>query len=238
MQKQRSDLFHFLSSIHNFNLAPVMSKVIEMTRKGKEYSKVLNSSGHGKFSIEDDEDEENVEISFERDSTVDETRSESSQSGGNDYRNVYPIEGKGLIMNCFGRTANLWNTLTFSWMEKLLTTGNKRPLEMDDLYKLAYEDSAEGVYKKFKRGWLQQIKTEETPSLAMAFFHAFGTPFIAAGLLKLVHDSSLFVGPQLLNALINFLNDPSEPLETGLWYVFGIFISNLVMSLCLRQYFW
>ena len=67
---------------------------------------------------------------------------------------------------------------------------------------------------------------------------AFGRFFLTAAVLKLVHDSLLFVGPQLLNALINFLNDPSEPMSTGLWYVFGLFTSNLVMSLCLRQYFW
>lgn len=215
-----------------------MSKIIEMTRKGKEYSKVLNNSGHGQFSIEDEDDEENVEISFERDPHASETRSESSQSSGNGYRSARPVEDRGFVMNSIRWTSDMWSTLTFSWMEKLLKTGNERPLEMEDLYKLAYEDSAEGVYKKFKQGWLQQIKTEETPSLTMAFFHAFGKPFMAAALLKLVHDSSLFVGPQLLNALINFLNDPNEPLETGLWYVFGLFVSNLVMSLCLRQYFW
>jgi hypothetical protein len=209
---------------------------IEMSKRpGKDYSKVLNSSGHGKFSIEDD-DEDNIEISF--------TDSGDARSDSGSNAEAYspfgraPTEDRGVFLNSVDWIRHTWSILTFSWMQKLLETGNQRPLEMEDLYKLAYSDSAEGVYKKFKQGWLQELKANDTPSLTMAFFHAFGTPFMMAAMLKLVHDSCLFVGPQLLNALINFLNDPSQPLETGLWYVFGLFISNLVMSLCLRQYFW
>ncbi len=207
-------------------------------RKGKDYTKVLSSSAHGNFSIEDEDDNDNVEISFDRDSNADEIRSQDSNSSFNGFRTTSYSGDKGTLRNAVDWVGDLWSTLTFSWMQKLLKTGNERPLEMEDLYKLSYEDSAEGVYKKFKKGWLTQLNTAEEPSLTWAFFHAFGRPFLAAALLKLIHDSSLFVGPQLLNALINFLNDPSQPMEVGLWYVFGLFASNLVMSLCLRQYFW
>ncbi|KAJ1439399.1 pdr transporter [Ochromonadaceae sp. CCMP2298] len=124
-------------------------------------------------------------------------------------------------------------------MQELLRKGNEKPLEMDDLYKLSYSDSAEGVYQNFKEGWTRELqKPGQEPSLAWAFFHAFGTPFLAAAVLKFIHDSALFVGPQLLNALINFLEDPEAPLQTGLLYVLGLFLANLVMSICLRQYFW
>ena len=202
---------------------------------------MLNSSGHGKFSIEDDDDEnDNVEISFESDTAA--TAAISEQNRGHNlshgYRTIHYTGDKGNFWDAVDWTTDLWSTLTFSWMEQLLKTGNEKPLEMADLGKLAYQDSAEGVYKKFKHGWVEQLHSTDSPSLTMAFFHAFGTPFLTAAFLKLVHDSALFVGPQLLNALINFLNDPSQPMETGLWYVFGFFVTNLVMSLCLRQYFW
>ena len=72
----------------------------------------------------------------------------------------------------------------------------------------------------------------------MAYFHAFGMPFIMAGGLKMIHDMLIFVGPFLLNRIIHFLDDPSEPLSNGLLYVFGLFAANAVMSLCLRQYFY
>jgi hypothetical protein len=211
-----------------------MSKIIELTGKSQNYNKVSSDSAHGKFSIEDDEDED-VELSFEQGNSPSNGRNGSNNSS---YREAYSTSDKGPFLNAVYWTSELWSTLTFSWMQKLLQTGNERPLEMSDLYKLSYEDSAEGVYKKFKKGWLVQLAQHEEPSLTSAFFHAFGRPFMMAALLKFVHDSLLFVGPQLLNALINFLNDPSQPMSVGLWYVFGLFAAQLTMSLCLRQYFW
>ena len=42
-----------------------------------------------------------------------------------------------------------WSMLTFSWMQPLLTKGNQRAIEQSDLYKLSYNDSAEGIYSPF-----------------------------------------------------------------------------------------
>ncbi len=54
------------------------------------------------------------------------------------------------------------------------------------------------------------------PSLIRALYNAFGADFLYAGLLKLVHDSCLFVGPQVLNRLIRFLRDEDAPMSYGL----------------------
>ena len=54
------------------------------------------------------------------------------------------------------------------------------------------------------------------PSLIKALYNAFGYDFLRAGLLKLIHDSSLFVGPQVLNRLIQFLRDRDAPLSYGI----------------------
>jgi len=54
------------------------------------------------------------------------------------------------------------------------------------------------------------------PSLIRALYNAFGADFLNAGLLKLVHDSCLFVGPQVLNRLIRFLRDENAPMSYGL----------------------
>lgn len=81
-------------------------------------------------------------------------------------------------------------------------------------------------------------KAKAKPSLAKTYLYVFGYPFMVAGALKLVHDSLIFVGPLILNKLIVFLGDPSQPQRVGLEYVAVLFFANLVMSLCLRQYFW
>ena len=127
-----------------------MSSMIEMNaRKGKEYSKVQSSSTHGKFSIEDDDDGDNIEISFSDNGG----NGKSENSGNSDAYSPFsraPSENRAFPLNVIDWVQHIWSVLTFSWMQKLLVTGNERPLEMDDLYKLAYQDSAEGVYKIFK----------------------------------------------------------------------------------------
>lgn len=109
---------------------------------------------------------------------------------------------------------------------------------MDDLYPLIPDDTAVIIYKKFKKYWNLQLNYSH-PNLSIAYFKAFGLPFLFAAILKLIHDSCLFAGPYLLNKLIKYLSsNPPEPLSLGLYYVFGLFITNFLMSLCLRQYFW
>ena len=76
------------------------------------------------------------------------------------------------------------------------------------------------------------------PSLIWALFNAYGSDFVRAGLLKLVHDSCLFVGPQVLNRLIHFLRDPDAPLSYGLGLVLAVTCSQITISICLRHYFY
>lgn len=56
------------------------------------------------------------------------------------------------------------------------------------------------------------------PSLIWTLYKSFGTEFINAGYLKLIHDACLFVGPQVLNRLIHFVRTP----EYTLTYGFGL----------------
>lgn len=191
------------------------------------YKKVDNQSSHGLFSIGDLEDDEvDEEMNIPRDSS---TTSQSSSSSHLDDL------GNGSF-SCTPYV--IWNTLTFSWMQSLLQKGNQKPLTIDDLDELPRQDSSDGIYRRFITVWNQQLKEETEPSLTWTFAFAFGKPFLAAGVLKLIHDTALLFGPMLLNALIKFLSDPSKPFSTGLYYVLGLFLANFAMSLCLRQYFW
>lgn len=148
----------------------------------------------------------------------------------------------------YSNPLNVWTIISFSWMQDLLELGHKKPLELSDLYYLADKDSAESIYKTFKHYWIQEmndffqkhekITKTDHPSLIKTLFKTFGQPFAMAAILKLIHDSALFMGPVLLSKLVNFLDDPSQPLSTGLKYVLYLFLINVLMSLCLRQYFW
>jgi hypothetical protein len=60
---------------------------------------------------------------------------------------------------------------------------------------------------------------QEQPSLIWTLYNSFGTDFINAGYLKLIHDACLFVGPQVLNRLIHFVRTPEYTLTYGLGLV-------------------
>jgi hypothetical protein len=220
-----------------------------------------SSSQHGLFTIDDEEDdseneEEEVVFSDAAHSTTKSRRAAGRRRKSDevdvDAYDDFGVASQSQKITLCGALGAVWTALTFSWVRPLIAIGNQRPLEQADLYELTAADSSSGVYTRFRKYWRKQLKQANkatpaaiaagkkppVPSFPAALFHAFGTPFMAVGGLKLFHDSCMFLGPLLLNRLILFLNDPSIPLSTGLYYVLGIFLSNFAMSLCLRQYFW
>ena len=56
---------------------------------------------------------------------------------------------------------------------------------------------------------------DEAKSIVSAVHHCFGSPFYLLGLLKFLGDSLSFVGPLILNALVQFIDDKVEPMLFG-----------------------
>lgn len=138
-------------------------------------------------------------------------------------------------------------------------------LNPEDLIDLMKNDRTEEVRDTFQRNWEESIlkgkenengsspKSEKKsifrrlvpsflippapshPSLTMSLWSSFSKPFLRAGLLKLIHDLNVFVGPQVLKALINFFKDADAPIMKGLLLCFVVTCSQLTMSICLRQ---
>ena len=72
----------------------------------------------------------------------------------------------------------------------------------------------------------------------MTLFRAFGFDCVVNGfILKIIHDSCVFVGPLVLNKMILFLGSDEYPISYGLKLTFAVTISQLTMSFCLRHYF-
>ncbi|KAF0685074.1 Aste57867_23002 [Aphanomyces stellatus] len=124
----------------------------------------------------------------------------------------------------------------FSWLTPLLDLGNKRPLEFDDLYQLNADDRAGHISATFKKYWAIET-AKPKPRLWWALARSFGGPFVAAGFLKLLHDSLQFVGPMVIKYIIAFLSDPEADVRTGISYAAAIFVAGVVQSFSLRQYF-
>jgi ABC-type multidrug transport system fused ATPase/permease subunit len=140
---------------------------------------------------------------------------------------------------------SLWSRLIFQWFDPILELGNKQQrLELHDLNLVSFplDCQTKEIQSRFYYYWNLQLESARntpthTPSLLMALFQSFGRDFIMAGFLKLIHDLSLFVGPLVLNGLIYFLRDANAPLYQGLELTLTVTVSQVLMSFCLRHYF-
>ncbi|KAE8982765.1 Canalicular multispecific organic anion transporter 2 [Phytophthora rubi] len=147
-----------------------------------------------------------------------------------------PVDAPGLGDRYPSQLSGCWGNVFFSWVTPLMKLGNERPLESDDLFQLDPYNRAANVSRQFGAAWEQQ-KRSGKPSLVWALSRAFGFKFVVAGFLKLIHDSLQFVGPMIIKDIIAYLSDPTAPLSEGLTYAGVIFVSGVVQSFALRQYF-
>ncbi|KAM6306423.1 ATP-binding cassette sub-family C member 2 [Aegotheles albertisi] len=83
-----------------------------------------------------------------------------------------------------------------------------------------------GPRKDFPRGWL--VKT-----LGKTFWQNL----LLSVAFKVVHDALVFVSPQLLKLLIAFVSDEESFAWQGYLYTILLFLTALIQSLCLQQYF-
>nr|XP_046270771.1 multidrug resistance-associated protein 1 [Scatophagus argus] len=79
-------------------------------------------------------------------------------------------------------------------------------------------------------------KTKE-PSLFRALCLTFGPFFLISCLYKIIHDVLMFIGPEILRLLIDFVNNSSAPSWQGYFYTALLFICTTVQSLILQKYF-
>jgi hypothetical protein len=98
---------------------------------------------------------------------------------------------------------SLWSRMIFGWFTPILHKGNeKKTLDQEDLelIPLPADCSTEDVTNEFDRYWSAEKKLS-SPSLLRALFRAFGAEFVK---FQTVHDLAIFVGPQVLHAIIVF----------------------------------
>ena len=75
-------------------------------------------------------------------------------------------------------------------------------------------------------------RERKTKTLLSALNTAFGVEYYSIGILKLLTDGFAFVGPMLLNRLVTYIEDPTEPSWHGYAYAAGLFLSTFLGALC------
>ena len=59
-------------------------------------------------------------------------------------------------------TATYPSKLFFSWFDRVIYTGSKKPLEPADLYSLQPSDSAKIISQVWKRNWAKEVERVDT----------------------------------------------------------------------------
>ncbi|KAI4887709.1 hypothetical protein NFI96_025031, partial [Prochilodus magdalenae] len=76
-----------------------------------------------------------------------------------------------------------------------------------------------------------------SPSLLLALCRTFGPYFLVSSIYKIIHDILMFVGPEILRLLIQYVNDSSAPTWHGYFYTALLFVCACVQTLILQKYF-
>ncbi|KAF8413521.1 hypothetical protein HHK36_001512 [Tetracentron sinense] len=102
---------------------------------------------------------------------------------------------------CPERHVNIFSNIFFGWMTPLMQQGYKRPITEKDVWKLDTWDQTETLNSKFQSCWLEESQRSK-PWLLRALNRSLGGRFWWGGIFKIGNDLSQFVGPVILNLLL------------------------------------
>ncbi|XP_019185928.1 PREDICTED: ABC transporter C family member 12-like isoform X2 [Ipomoea nil] len=136
---------------------------------------------------------------------------------------------------CPERQANIFSRIYFGWMTPLMKLGYKKPINEKDVWMLDTWDRSETLSRKFLMCWMEESQRSK-PWLLRALNNSLGGRFWFGGLFKVASDLCQFVGPVLLNKLLQSLQQ-GDPAWVGYLYAFFIFLGVSLGVLCEAQYF-
>ncbi|XP_025884380.1 ABC transporter C family member 12 isoform X3 [Solanum lycopersicum] len=102
---------------------------------------------------------------------------------------------------CPERYACILSRISFGWITPLLRQGYNRPITEKDVWKLDSWDKTETLSARFQRCWTEESRRKK-PWLLRALNCSLGGRFWYGGLFKVGSDLCQFVGPLLLNRLL------------------------------------
>ncbi|KAI3937783.1 hypothetical protein MKW98_024549, partial [Papaver atlanticum] len=120
-------------------------------------------------------------------------------------------------------------------MTPLMQKGYSRPITEKDVWRLDTWDQTETLNARFQSCWLKESQ-KPRPWLLRALNSSLGGRFWLGGFFKIGNDLSQFVGPVMLNLLLQSMQ-AGEPARIGYIYAFLIFVGVVLGVLSEAQYF-
>ncbi|KAJ4703008.1 ABC transporter C family member 2-like [Melia azedarach] len=135
---------------------------------------------------------------------------------------------------CPERHVSIFSRIYFGWITPLMQLGYKRPITEEDVWKLDTWDKTETVVEKFQRCWIEESH-RSNPWLLRALNNSLGGRFWLGGFMKIGSDISQFVGPVLLNHLLQSMQQGNSAWICYI-YAFSIFLGVCFGVLCNAHY--
>ncbi|KAM9312905.1 ATP-binding cassette sub-family C member 9 [Gastrophryne carolinensis] len=107
---------------------------------------------------------------------------------------------------------NLLSKATYWWMNPLITSAHKRPIDLKTIGKLPISMRALTNYVSLKDAYEEQKKAamdepHRTPSIWVAIYKAFGRPILLSSIFRYLADLLGFAGPLCISGIVQQLGD-------------------------------
>ncbi|XP_027340020.1 ABC transporter C family member 3-like isoform X4 [Abrus precatorius] len=135
--------------------------------------------------------------------------------------------------------AGFFSMLTFSWVSPLITLGNEKTLDHEDLPLLATDDSAYGTFPTFRNKLESEcgsVRRVTTFKLVKVLFLSTWQGVLLSGLFAFLYTFASYVGPYLIDILVQYINGEEKFKNEG--YVLTVaFVAAKIVE-CLSQRHW
>ncbi|XAR56776.1 Xenobiotic-transporting ATPase [Bertholletia excelsa] len=135
--------------------------------------------------------------------------------------------------------ASIFSSLTFSWVRPLISIGYKKALDVQDIPELASADSGRGVFLKFVCK-LKSVNSDGSRitaiKLAKALIFTTWKEVLWTGVCAFVYTVASFVGPYLVDTLVQYLNGRREFKTEGYILVSIYFCAEVVEYFAQRHW--
>ncbi|KAK4714982.1 hypothetical protein R3W88_020889 [Solanum pinnatisectum] len=139
--------------------------------------------------------------------------------------------------------ANIFSLFTFSWMRPLISVGYKKTLDLEDVPQLHSDDSVRGTFPIFREklesvgGGGGSSNRVTTLMLVKALIYIAWKEIALSAFFVLLYTSASYVGPYLIDTLVQYLNGKRDFENEGYLLVATFFVAKLVESLAQRHWF-
>ncbi|CAI6285620.1 unnamed protein product [Periconia digitata] len=151
------------------------------------------------------------------------------------YQNPFPKQDIGWL-----------NRLVFQWIQPIITTGFKRPVNFNDVWLVDEEQSCEVLVKELDASLLRRRKSGTRRPLLWALYDIFKWQFLLGGFYHLAQSISNVMSPFLMRYLILFAQKtwrahqtPGEappPVGQGIGILIGLFALGIARSVCSNHF--